>query len=321
MVCSIASAPCAVHVSVMRRAINLAPDAPCECRSGLSYGQCHKPIFDAPDDEMLPVAWGLYAEAWATNADHYRSQGVYANLANQLANAVEIGRVLDIGCGRGHGLAALRDALQPGARIIGVDENPECLAAAAERLDVVALPQNIRRAQNQILANGYHLSTYATGSLIDQGLVTLVQSDVIMQDGALERLLNAVGPFDAVSLWFSGVHKARSATEIGRRFKIKDDADHRALVEDRALTVAGERLRPGGVLHLVMRVGAIDIEAVCDEMAQTYNAWLANEPFVLETLNAIPYREPDGGVRVRSADAEVNAMPGYAISMMMRRQG
>ena len=188
------------HIRVMKKAVTLAPDAPCDCRSGLPYGQCHKPIFDAPDEAMLSVAWRLYSEAWATNAAHYESQGVYALLANQLAEAGEIRRVLDIGCGRGHGLAALSDALQLDAQIIGIDENPECLAAAAERLGVDALPQNIRRSQNEILPNGYHISTYAQEPPVHQGSITLLQTDVIAQDDAFEQLLDAAGPFDAVNL-------------------------------------------------------------------------------------------------------------------------
>ena len=305
----------------MKMNVTLSPDTPCGCKSGLPYGKCHKPIFDASEEDMLSVAWRLYAEAWATNADHYQSQGVYASLAGQLANAGDIGRVLDIGSGRGHGLAALRDALQPEARIIGVDENPECLAAAAQLLGVEALPENVRRADNRVLPNGYLMSTYPEGNLIDQGSVTLVQSDVIVQDRALDRLLNTVGPFDAISLWFSGVHKARSATEIARHFKVKSDADNRELVEDRVLSVAGERLRPGGVLHLVNRVGAINIKAIGHEIAQTYGEWLEDMPFKLEAFSAISYQEPEGGVLVRSTDAGINAMPNYAISMLIRRHG
>ncbi|MFD1911850.1 hypothetical protein [Halodurantibacterium flavum] len=304
----------------MKKKISLSPDVPCGCNSGLPYGECHQPIFDAPKEEMLVVSWRIYAESWATNADHYRVQGVYANLAGQIANAGDIRRVLDIGTGRGHGLAALRDVLPPDIRIVGVDENPECLAAAAQLLGIDALPTNIRRAENSVLPNGYLISTYPAGNLIDQGSITLIQSDVIVRDSALERLLNAAGSFDAVCLWFNGVHKARSATEIARHFEVKSDADNRTLVEDRVLSIAAERLRPGGILHLVNRIATIDIEATGRAIAQTYRDWLEDMPFQLEAIGAFRYEEPTGGVLVRSADLGVNEMPNYALSMLFRRR-
>lgn len=297
------------------------PGDPCGCSSGLSYGECHKPIFDAPANEMVAIAQRLYAEAWETNATGYRAQGIYQLLAEQLAGCGGIARVLDIGCGRGHGLEALRSVLPRQARFIGVDENADCLEGAAELLGVDALPGNIRRMSYAELPNGHQLARYSDGPIVDQRPLTLVQSDVIMRDAEFERLLGVAGALDAVTLWFSGVHKARSATELARHFEIKSDADHRALVEDRALDIAGERLRVGGLLHLVARVAANDMEAVAHETARTYAEWLQGTPFALETVGAIPYTEPDDGIRVRSPDARVTTMPSYAISMLVRRSG
>lgn len=270
---------------------------------------------------MLAVAQRIYAEEWASNAAEYEAQGIYEVLAEQLGNVGDIRSVIDIGCGLGQGLAALREALPSAARLIGIDENPECLAAAANLLGIDAPPQNARRMRDSVLDNGFHLSTYEDGPLVDQGPLTLVQSDVIVRDPALEHLLDAAGPFDAVTLWFSGVHKARSAMELVRHFEIRSDADHRTLVEDRALAIAGERLRAGGLLHVVTRVAANDIEAIAHHSARQYQAWLGDEPFALETLAAVPYREPADGIRVSSVDVEVNGMPGYALSMLIRRTG
>lgn len=269
---------------------------------------------------MIAIAQRIYAEEWAINSAEYAAQGIYRILADQLtAAAADIRSVLDIGCGRAQGLAALRAALASDSRLIGVDENPECLAAAADLLGVEVLPQNVRRMRDSVLSNGFHVSTYGDESLIDQGSLTLVQSDVIVQDPALEHLLDAAGPFDAVTLWFSGVHKARSAMELARHFEIRSDADHRTLVEDRALTIAAERLGPGGVLYTVSRIATDDLEATVQDSAQDYQAWLADWPFVLEAVTAIPYREPGTGIRVSSRDASVNAQPGYALSVLIRR--
>jgi trans-aconitate methyltransferase len=73
------------------------------------------------------------------NADQYAAQGLYAALARELVQAGEVARVLDIGCGVGQGLEALSAALPAAPRLlVGVDENPRCLAAAAERLGLPA---------------------------------------------------------------------------------------------------------------------------------------------------------------------------------------
>src|SRR4051794_35172571 len=92
-------------------------------------------VHGAPADRRIAVAQAIYAEEWAANAEHYRRQGLYTDLAAELLEAGRIRRVLDIGCGRGEGLEALLNEMPPDERlVIGVDENPACLAAAAMRL-------------------------------------------------------------------------------------------------------------------------------------------------------------------------------------------
>lgn len=241
-------------------------------------------------------------------------------LAEHVAQAGELRVVLDVGCGQGQGVAALRAALPVTSHVIGVDENPDCLEAAASLLKVHGPRSNIRRGRDEILESGRYVSTYHGPVETGSHGVTLVQSDVIVQDPELERVLDGVGPLDAVTLWFSGIHKARSATELVRRFEIKSDADHRTLVEDRVLAIACERVRPGGVIHLVTRAGALDIEQVANDMGLDYADWLNGTPFRIETVGSIAYTEPTGGIVVRSRDKEVSAMPNYAISILIRRE-
>lgn len=113
----------------------LKPDDPCGCGNGKRYADCHMRIHAAPADQRVALAQAVYAEEWAGNAEHYRRQGLYADLAAELLQAGPVRRVLDIGCGRGEGLEALLDAIpQEGRLVIGVDENPACLVAAAARL-------------------------------------------------------------------------------------------------------------------------------------------------------------------------------------------
>ncbi|MFN3473053.1 MAG: class I SAM-dependent methyltransferase [Blastomonas sp.] len=299
----------------------LGLDDPCACGNGKRYRDCHQRIVDAPEGEMLAIARTIYAEEWAGNASAYQAQGLYEMLAEHLARAGGVRAVLDIGCGRGHGLAALRRAFPGASHFIGVDENPDCLEAAASLLAGDVPRSNIWRVRDEVLPSGHYVSTYHGAVQIGSDGVTLVQSDVIVQDPELERVFDAVGALDAVTLWFSGVHKARSATEIVRHFEIKSDADHRTLVEDRALAIAGERLRPGGVLHIVARAGAIDIDQIAHNMGLDYSDWLRGAPFRVESVGSIPYTEPANGIVVRSRDSGVSAMPNYAISVLIRREG
>lgn len=268
---------------------------------------------------MLAIARSVYANEWKSNAAAYQAQGLYDQLARHLADAAPIRAVLDIGCGRGEGLAALRYNLPPDARLIGVDENSDCLEAAAALLGMDTNDGNIHRMNDALLDSGYYVSTYHGAVDLEKDRLTLVQTDVIVKDAELEAALNAAGPFDAITLWFSGVHKARSATELVRHFGITSDADHRTLVEDRALSIASERLRPGGVLHIVARAGALDIGLVANEMRLDYEVWLEDWPFSVEAVGSIAYDEPANGIVVRSRDAQVSEMPNYAISVLIRR--
>ena len=269
---------------------------------------------------MLAIARAIYADEWASNASAYQAQGLYEMLTEHLAQAGEMRAVLDVGCGRGQGLAALRRAFPAASHLVGVDENPDCLEAAASLLALDVPRSNIWRGRDEVLASGRYVSTYHGPVQAGSDRVTLVQSDVIIRDPEWEQFLDTVGPLDAITLWFSGFHKARSATEIVRQFEIKSDADHRTLVEDRVLSIAEERLRPGGALHLVARAGAIDIDRIANDMGLDYADWVQDTPFRVESVGSIPYTEPGNGIVVRSRDSGVSEMPNYAISVLIRRE-
>ena len=74
---------------------------------------------------MLAIARTIYAEEWASNASAYQAQGLYEMLAEHVAQAGELRVVLDVGCGQGQGVAALRAALPVTSHVIGVDQAGE----------------------------------------------------------------------------------------------------------------------------------------------------------------------------------------------------
>ena len=303
---------------------NLHPDDPCGCNSGKRYGDCHMPIFDAPDGEMLEVARNLYVKEWSENADRYSAQGLYRSLAEDLIGRGEVRRILDVGCGLGHGLVALRDRLEGAAsQLIGIDENGKCLTAAAARLEIAAVPGNIERMQDEMLPAGRYRSTYRPGTIAEQRPIVLVQSDLLMRDAEFERYLDAVGALDAITLWFSGIHKARSATEVARFFEVKSDADHRELVEDSAIELAERRLRPGGWLQIAIRGGFPSAEVARSTLAETFEPVFDDRPLSLRSVTPLHYEEPaaETAIRVRSTHAAVNTLPNYAVSIVVQKNG
>ena len=272
---------------------------------------------------MLDAAHREYAAAWAENATAYEQQDVYDHLAKQLFARSDIRRIFDIGCGLGHGLAALRDnLLLGGEHIVAIDENPLCLTGAAERLRITSEDPNLDRMVDELLPDGRYLSTYRPGKIQGVGPITLIQSDLMVRDDALTAFLDEIGPLDAVTLWFSGIHKARSAMDLARHFEFKSDADHRMLVEDFAIDLAVQRLRPGGCLQIVTRGAFMSPETVAQHMGEAYSDALEGFPLALETVAVIPYSEPDSrsSIKVRSRDEEINALPTCATSLLIVRE-
>jgi SAM-dependent methyltransferase len=298
------------------------PDSPCPCGNGKRYGDCHQPIVEAAAGTMLDVAHREYAAAWSENADAYAQQDVYDLAAEQLFARTGLRRIFDIGCGLGHGLLALKKHLPVlGGSIIAIDENPLCLVTAADRLGIASSDPNLDRMTDAVLPDGQYLSTYRSHPIESAGAVTLIQSDLMVRDDALVAFLDDTGPLDAVTLWFSGIHKARSSMVLARHFGFENDADHRMLVEDLAIELAASRLRPGGCLQIVTRGAFPSPQMAARHTGEAYSGALQSTPLGLETVAVIPYSEPESStsIMVRSKDELTNSLPSYAISLLIVR--
>lgn len=155
-----------------------------------------------------------------------------------------------------------------------------------------------------------------------QEQIALVQSDLLVRDIEFERYMDAIGPLDAITLWFSGIHKARSSTEVARVFEVKSDSDHRELVEDASLELAERRLRPGGSLQIVIRGGFPSPQLARSTVAESFGPVLEDRPLRLRSITPTHYKEPaaSAAIRVRSTHAAVNALPNYAVSILVEKQ-
>jgi len=273
-----------------------APDEPCPCESGLPYRDCHQAVREASPEDMLDVGRRDYAERWGTNAGFYEWQGLYRKLADHLSSFVRASKVIDIGCGRGEGLAALLEAAGASAHLfVGLDENPDCLAAAARRLGVGAPGTRLRRVG---LGEREYDLEFVSGRLPAPGRIVLAQTDLLRSDPELDELLLAAGPYDAVTQWFSGMHSAREHDRISKDMQIGSDRVHRMATDLAALEYAANAVRDGGIFHVVTRVAGDDVRLLREDTEQEMGALASHGPVQLEELVLLPYTEPPAGPRI-----------------------
>lgn len=105
--------------------------------------------------------------------------------------------------------------------------------------------------------------------------------------------------------------------------EVKSDADHRELVEDASIELAERRLRSEGWLQIVIRGGFPSPELARSTVAEAFESAFENRLLTPRSITPLLYREPMEGtaIRVRSTHAAVNALPNYAVSMLVQKNG
>lgn len=298
------------------------PDDPCGCGGGRTYGNCHGAIFNAPVIKAVPVAQAMYAEDWAVNAAHYQAQGLYTALAEELVAATEVHRVLDVGCGLGQGIAALAQAVPgPDRLIAGVDENPHCLAIAAERLSLQEEAVAAPRIRLEKLLKNRIGARPAPAPLTVAGQTVLIQADLMISDPAFATWLDQVGPLDAITMWFSGVHKARSMTKVAHDIAARSDSDLREALEDQVLELAAKHLREGGVLQMAQR-GAGDMEVERLRWTELISGPASDHGLEVASVTAFTYEEPPAGegMTLSAKHFDSSGLQRFVLSTVLRRR-
>ena len=209
-----------------------------------------------------------------------------------------------------------------GEWLIGIDENPACLAAAAQLLAVPLEAPSLRRMASSVLGERLYDVSYLTGQLPARDSVNLVQTDLLLRDPEFEVWLDQVGELDAVILWFTGIHKARAYSRLARELEIATNFTHRQAVEDRTIELAERRLRAGGWLHIVTRSANADLPALRDDCAQYMTDLIGDRPFDLIGVQARTYTEPKRGPRLGVGSLEFDAtsmMRGVVSALIQKR--
>ena len=272
---------------------------------------------------QLSEAQARYAKGWSVNADNYRAQGLYDDLAEELIGCGNIQKILDIGCGCGHGLEALRKVLPGDASlIIGVDENSECVARAVKRLGLGMVPATHQRLKSKRQLSGRFKTQIMKGRIPRSGSVHVVNADMQLEDPTFASWLTEHGSFDAVTMWFMGVHKGRSMTATSRDLGIRSDKDNREILEKIKVSVATSLLRLGGILQLVNRYFSTDIESYRATLLEQEEFKLKNSHFDLISLSPYEYTEPlgVGSIRVSQPGINNDDLPHYAVSTLAKKK-
>ena len=251
---------------------------------------------------MLGIAYRQYARQWAGNSTFYEAQGIYNDLAAHLALQANPRRVLDLGCGRGEGLDALRTRLsRANTQIVGLDQNVDCLAATANRFGLHSPKSRLKWIQ--AIGRDYDLA-YISNSLPLMSELTLINSDYTRPDLELETFLNSNGPFDAVTLWFPGTHGAQSYDVVAKADGLKSSAMVRMAAETHAGFIAKELAHPGGVLHIANR-GQSRSETACRATLEPIAEKFAKlNGLSLQSFAIYPYKEPVNGDNISVCSVE-----------------
>lgn len=251
------------------------------------------------------------------NSSAYEAQGLYARLADHLAGHGTLRRVIDVGCGRGQGLAALRKMTGEGGLVVGIDENPDCLAATA---DLLGVPRPATRLV-RVAAPGREFDVRPVpGRLSGNGPVVLAQADMLLPDVEFEQWIIGLAPVDAVTMWFTGVHPARQFDRLIRAVGITNDRTHRMTNDLATLDLAGAVLPPGGSLQIVGRGMANDPRWVIEQAGEEMRALATHGPFDVVDVAAFPYDEPVSGPRIAVGAKDISGHQRYATSVILRRR-
>lgn len=241
----------------------------CWCGSGRKYKHCHLKIDQSQlPEEKYAAAQLVYANNWLHTADHHHKSGVYHWMAECLL-PYSPKRILDIGCGSGHGLLALFEILPYIDELVSIDENGACIDIAIATLRSADIDPNVvRRLKTHATEAGFvRLADEITQPL--SGRCTLVESD-ILNDLSLQEALLQGEQVDAVTVWLTGTHMMRQYDANVMSMRIRSDGEHRLRVQNATYELANKILRVGGILRIVDRTEAPETDELRTDFMQAH---------------------------------------------------
>ncbi|MES0076600.1 class I SAM-dependent methyltransferase [Mesorhizobium sp. M0058] len=213
-------------------------------------------------------------------------------MAQQL-KSYNVHRVLDVGCGSGHGVLSMIEELGSDLRVVAIDENPYCLTTARETLRAAKVgdAEVMRRVNTVANHNGFHSAAEPFKEPLPKP-IALVEAD-ICSDSYLRSALNQDGPFDAVTVWLSGVHMYRQFNEIVVGAGVNSDTMHRLFVQNSVYELADQVLRLGGVLQVVDRGETPATALLQSDILRSHREQAGPTTLDVRTLAHAPWTPPE----------------------------
>lgn len=201
-------------------------------------------------------------------------------------------RILDIGCGEGSGLLALLSVLEPDT-VVSLDENFECISTAERNITAKGYGvATVQRMDAEPIGNGQHQLGVEPGKLAERTGITLIESDVLLQDDELFSFLRNMPSFDAVTVWLMGSHFARRECANIAQLQIKSSGEYRLRVQNRVYELADQLLRPGGVLQVVDRGEVPRTEPLQNDFLAAHKEQASVTSLEVKSLEWFVYTEP-----------------------------
>ena len=242
------------------------PTSPCWCGSGGTYENCHSSIDGATSEQKFEAAQLVYSRNWKPDSTYFYDQRLYHWMAELLSDIKPL-RILDIGCGSGHGILALYETFGSDLNVISLDDNVSCLEIARDTLVGLGITVDVRkRLETRLTSQGF-AQIQGRIELPLTARCSLIESDFCDDKNFLTAL--SEDKFDAITCWLIGTHMMRFAKATTKH--IKSNGQYRLYVQNRVYELSDKLLRPGGVLQVVDR-GQIPESAVLIEDVQQAHA-------------------------------------------------
>lgn len=263
---------------------------PCRCGSGRKYKHCHLPIDEAPLERQYEVAQQVYARNWTSTAQAHYQAGRYNWMAERLLPFAPR-RILDVGCGSGHGISTLFDVLGNDLQVLSLDENGACIDIAARTLAQTGVDAcSFKRLTPMITAEGFAFDVAPLEGTLDVKCA-LIQGDICNDPGLIHALINDT-PFDAVTIWLTGTHMMRQFHRDVRCRGIDSDGSHRLYVQNSVYEVADKVLRSGGVLQVADRTEAPMTDGIRNDYLDAHREQASVTSLEVTELEYLVYDEP-----------------------------
>lgn len=248
-----------------------------------------------------------YISEWRRSSSYHATLGHYQWMAS-LLGAFDFG--FDIGSGDGSGLLELS---KHGRAIISIDENASQTQIARERLSKAGVPVHyLQREMINDLTDFplYHIQycgiPVEPSALLLRGVHLLDGDCTRGADLGLRKWLRGVGPFDVVTCWLMGTHRARQRSYTYKDFEPDKPDIYRRYIHNQVYDLANEILKPGGLLQVVDR-GPGPVERMKDSSYREWQEQAKTTILTLKAIDAIEYEAVKDGIRLIASDGR--AMP------------